>query len=162
MSSSSDGGIEGTLVIHVIDVAHEFGMQPADLAHPEVVRQQAQRIGEVLRPRILLRSNHRLSLTWTGAELSRTIRRSSSPTGFLRAARCGHHRHESVSLRPDSSDVHQYLRGEGAPAAQFIFNARSDEHSYYLGTTQGAIEVMKTFIPSGITTSRSARITSCF
>jgi hydrogenase/urease accessory protein HupE len=33
---------------------------------------------------------------------------------------------------------------------QVIFNANSPEHTYYLGTTQGAIAVMKTFIPSGI------------
>jgi hydrogenase/urease accessory protein HupE len=40
---------------------------------------------------------------------------------------------------------------EGAELRQqLIFNARSNEHTYYLGTAQGAIEVMKTFIPSGI------------
>ena len=31
-----------------------------------------------------------------------------------------------------------------------IFNAETGEHTYYLGTTQGALAVMKTFIPSGI------------
>jgi hypothetical protein len=31
-----------------------------------------------------------------------------------------------------------------------IFNADTGEHTYYLGTTQGAIEVMKTFVLSGI------------
>src|SRR5215213_9757486 len=64
-----DGGIRGTLVVHVIDAAHELGMQPADLMQAEVVRQQAVRIGDVLRPRIQLRSNRRLSLTWTATEL---------------------------------------------------------------------------------------------
>ena len=38
---------------------------------------------------------------------------------------------------------------EGELRQQVIFNADTDEHVYYLGTTQGAIEVMKTFIPSG-------------
>jgi hypothetical protein len=33
---------------------------------------------------------------------------------------------------------------------QFIFAADSDERTYYRGTAQGAFEVMKTFIPSGI------------
>ena len=32
---------------------------------------------------------------------------------------------------------------------QMIFNATTDPRTYYLGTTQGAIAVMKTFIPSG-------------
>ena len=55
-----DGSIEGTLVVHVIDVAHELGLQPADLMHPEVVRQNAAKIGDVLRPRILLRSSRQI------------------------------------------------------------------------------------------------------
>jgi hypothetical protein len=38
---------------------------------------------------------------------------------------------------------------EGQLRQQVIFNAETDAHTYYRGTTQGAIEVMKTFIPSG-------------
>src|SRR6185295_762897 len=36
-----------------------------------------------------------------------------------------------------------------SPRQQVIFNASTEPHTYYLGTTQGAIAVMKTFIPSG-------------
>src|SRR6185295_14051828 len=36
-----------------------------------------------------------------------------------------------------------------SPRQQVIFNASTEAHTYYLGTTQGAIAVMKTFIPSG-------------
>lgn len=39
---------------------------------------------------------------------------------------------------------------EGADLRQqMIFNATTEPRTYYLGTTQGAIAVMKTFIPSG-------------
>ena len=38
---------------------------------------------------------------------------------------------------------------EGELRQQVIFNAETSAHVYYRGTTQGAIEVMKTFIPSG-------------
>jgi hydrogenase/urease accessory protein HupE len=38
---------------------------------------------------------------------------------------------------------------EGQLRQQVIFNAETDAHVYYRGTTQGALEVMKTFIPSG-------------
>ena len=38
---------------------------------------------------------------------------------------------------------------EGQLRQQVIFNAETNAHTYYRGTTQGAIEVMKTFIPSG-------------
>jgi len=39
---------------------------------------------------------------------------------------------------------------DGELRQQRIFNADAPEYTYYLGTTQGAIEVMKTFIPSGV------------
>ena len=38
---------------------------------------------------------------------------------------------------------------DGDLRQQVIFNASTEPHTYYLGTTQGAIAVMKTFIPSG-------------
>ena len=66
-----DGSISGTLVVHVIDVAHELGTSPADLMNADVVRTNGQRIGELLRPRILLQAGGRLSPTWTGIELLR-------------------------------------------------------------------------------------------
>ena len=65
------GGIEGTLVIHVIDVAHELGMKPEELMNSEALRQHEQRIGDLLRARILLQSDRRLSPAWTGIELLR-------------------------------------------------------------------------------------------
>jgi hydrogenase/urease accessory protein HupE len=38
----------------------------------------------------------------------------------------------------------------GALRQQLIFNATATPYTYYLGTTQGALAVMKVFIPSGI------------
>ena len=64
-----DGGIRGTLVVHVIDIAHELGVQPADLLNRETVRQRSHDIGEILRPRLLLRSSHRLQPDWLNTDL---------------------------------------------------------------------------------------------
>jgi hypothetical protein len=145
-----NGGIEGTLVVHIIDAAHELGMRPEDLSHPEVVRQRAQRIGDVLRPRILLRSSHVLSPTWTGTELLKddqaiklTYRIPDEQPGAVVI---------DTNLFPYDPNHQTFINiyEENELRQQFIFNARSSEHTYYLGTTQGAIEVMKTFIPSGI------------
>ena len=63
-----NGGIEGSLVVHVIDVAHYLGVEPAALLNPENVQQQAQRIGDLLRPRLTLRSSRLLSPAWTSVE----------------------------------------------------------------------------------------------
>ena len=48
-----DGGIEGTLVVHVIDVAHDLGIEPVErLLDNAVVARERQRIGELLQPRV--------------------------------------------------------------------------------------------------------------
>src|SRR5262245_51949777 len=64
-----DGGIEGTLVVHVIDVAHELGVPPERLMDTALVAEQQQRIGEILAPRLDLRGDRRLSIEWRGVEL---------------------------------------------------------------------------------------------
>jgi hydrogenase/urease accessory protein HupE len=146
-----DGGIRGTLVVHVIDVAHELGVQPADLMHHEVVRQRSKQLGEILRPRILLRSSHRLGPEWLSTELlaedqaiKLTYQIPDEQPGAVTI---------DTNLFPYDPTHQTFINiYEGNELRQqFIFNARSDEHTYYLGTAQGAIEVMKTFIPSGIT-----------
>ena len=70
-----NGGIEGTLVVHVIDVAHELGVQPEQVMDPAFVASQQKRIGEILAPRLDLEGNQRLSIEWLGAELMRKSRR---------------------------------------------------------------------------------------
>ena len=59
-----DGGIEGTLVVHVIDVAHELGVPPERAMDAAFVESQRQRIGEILAPRLELRADRRLSVEY--------------------------------------------------------------------------------------------------
>ena len=145
-----DGGIRGTLVIHVIDAAHELGVEPAALMNREVLRQRSQQLGEILRPRILLRSSHRLEPEWLSTELltddqaiKLTYQIVDEQPGAVAV---------DTNLFPYDPNHQTFINiYEGAELRQqLIYNARSDEHTYYLGTADGAIEVMKTFIPSGI------------
>ena len=145
-----NGGVEGTLVVHVIDVAHELGMKPEELMNSDVVRQQQQRIGDLLQSRIFLQSDSRLSPAWTGIELLRddqaiklTYRVPGEEPGAVAV---------DTNLFPYAPNHQTFVNiYEGRELRQqFIFHAGSGEHTYYLGTTQGAIEVMKTFVRSGI------------
>ena len=145
-----DGGIRGTLVIHVIDAAHELGVEPAALMNREALRQRSQQLGEILRPRILLRSSHRLEPEWLSTELltddqaiKLTYQIVDEQPGAVVV---------DTNLFPYDPNHQTFINiYEGAELRQqLIYNARSDEHTYYLGTADGAIEVMKTFIPSGI------------
>jgi hydrogenase/urease accessory protein HupE len=145
-----DDGIRGTLVIHVIDAAHELGIEPAVLMNSEVVRQRSQQLGEILRPRILLRSSHRLEPEWLSTELlaedqaiKLTYQIVDEQPGAIVV---------DTNLFPYDPNHQTFINiYEGSELRQqLIYNARSEEHTYYLGTADGAIEVMKTFIPSGI------------
>jgi hydrogenase/urease accessory protein HupE len=115
-----------------------------------VVRQRSQQLGEILRPRILLRSSHRLEPEWLSTELQAeeqaiklTYQIIDEQPGALVV---------DTNLFPYDPNHQTFINiYEGAELRQqLIYNARSEEHTYYLGTADGAIEVMKTFIPSGI------------
>jgi len=144
-----DGGIEGTLVVHVIDVAHELGVPPERVMDEAFVARERQRIGEILAPRLDLRTDRRLTLEWQSLEL-------------LRDDQALRFRYRIPGQEPGALTVHTNLfpydpihqtfiniYETGELRQQVIFNVETDAHTYYLGTTQGAIEVMKTFIPSG-------------
>ena len=146
-----NGSIDGTLVAHVIDVAHELKIEPPDrLLDPNVLGPLRQEITAVLAPRLSLRSNRRLALSWTSVEPMKDDQalrmRFTIP------------REEPGSLTIDThlfpyDPQHQTfinIYEGGALRQQLIFNTSTPEHTYYLGTTQGVLAVMKTFVPSGI------------
>ena len=146
-----NGGIDGTLVIHIIDVAHDLGITPVErLLDDQLVQSRREAIGALLQPRILFRSDRRLTLEWQGVEVMKDeqalrlkYRIRDEQPGALTI---------DTNLFP-YDPIHQTfinIYEDGELRQQAIFNASADEHTYYLGTTQGALEVMKVFIPSGI------------
>ena len=146
-----NGGIDGTLVVHIIDVAHDLGIEPADrLLDDRLVQLERLRIAELLQPRIQIRSNRRLTLDWQSVEVLKEdlalrlkYRIADEQPGAITI---------DTNLFPNDP-IHQTfvnIYEEGDLRQQVIFNGATGEHTYYLGTTQGAVEVMKTFIPAGI------------
>jgi len=146
-----NGGIEGTLVVHVIDAAHELGINPPEqLLENAVAERTRAQLAAILTPRLTFRSDHRLDIQWTSLEVLRD-------DAALRL------RYRIVNEEPGEltldaklfpyDPLHQtfiniYEKGE--LRQQLIFNADSKEYVYYSGTTQGALAVMRTFTESGI------------
>jgi HupE / UreJ protein len=144
------GGIEGSLTVHIIDIAHELGVSPPEkLLDESLIERERQRIGEILAPRIVLRSDHRITVQWQSIQLMRDelalrlkYRISNEHPGALTI---------DTHLFP-YDPIHQTfvnIYEDNTLRQQVIFNANSNEHTYYLGTAQGALAVMRTFIPSG-------------
>ena len=147
-----NGGIEGTLVVHVIDAAHELGIMPAErLLENDVAERTREQLGAILKPRLTLRSSdRRLDLQWISLEVLRD-------DAALRL------KYRIVNEEPGALTVltrlfpydplHQTfvnIYEGGELKQQLIFNADSKEYVYYAGTTQGAMAVMRTFTASGV------------
>jgi hypothetical protein len=143
--------IDGTLVVHAIDVAYELGMSPPEQLHdPNVVGPLRQRIYQILTPRMTLRSSRRLTPTWTVVEPlpeSQQIRMRFTIQGEQPGALTidtdlfpYDPKHQTFVNVYEQADLRQ----------QLIFSGSTDEHTYYLGTTQGVLAVMGTFVPSGV------------
>src|SRR5687768_6863509 len=67
-----DDGIEGSLVVHVIDVAHDLGIMPVErLLDDAVVQAERQRIFDLVTPRVVMRAGARLAPQWQSIELLR-------------------------------------------------------------------------------------------
>jgi hypothetical protein len=145
-----NGGIEGSLVVHMIDVAHDLGLKPADLLDDSLVQRERQRIYGLVTPRVVFQTDARLTPEWTGIE---TLREDTALRLRYRIPN-----QQPGALTVDTNlfpydPVHQTfinIYEDGTLRQQVIFSASTEAHTYYLGTTQGAIEVMKTFIPSGV------------
>jgi hydrogenase/urease accessory protein HupE len=144
-------GVEGTLVVHIIDAAHELGIAAPDrLLDPSVAQQQRQRLAGVLGPRMTLTTDRVLTPEWYSidplpAEMELRLRfRAASPApGALTI---------DTNLFP-YDPLHQTFiniyEGENL-RQQVIFSASTPEHTYYAGSAQGAVAVVRTFVPSGI------------
>jgi hydrogenase/urease accessory protein HupE len=146
-----DGALEGTLVVHVIDVAHDLGIAPPErLLENDVAERERLRIGEMLAPRVSLRGDQRFSVQWTSLEPLRednALRLKYRIAGVdVGALRIDTH---LFPYDPQHQTFVNIYEGETL-RQQLIFNAETPEYTYYLGTRQGAIEVMKTFVPSGV------------
>src|SRR5262245_29007849 len=63
------GSIEGALVVHVIDIAHELGIMPAErVLDPELLSRERQRIFDLLTSRMSLATDRPLTPQWESIE----------------------------------------------------------------------------------------------
>ena len=145
-----NGGIDGSLVVHILDIAHDLDIPAERLLDNATLEQQRERIGALLTPRLSFKGGRRLTPQWESLELLReeqAVRLKYRIPG-----------EQPGSLAIDTNlfpydPLHQTFINvyeDTDLRQQLIFNADSEEHTYYLGTTQGAIAVMMTFVPSGV------------
>jgi hypothetical protein len=146
-----DNTIDGRLVLHVLDVAHDLGINPPELLlEPGVAARERARVIALINPRIMLRSDRALAIEWLEMEPA------PDRHGVLLRFRIQAPRPGSIAILTRMfpyDPIHQTFVNvyeDGELGQQMIFNAGSREYVYYTGSVQGARAVMATFIPSGI------------
>jgi hypothetical protein len=144
-------GVEGTLVLHVEDVAHDLGITPSDrLLDPGVTTQVRERLVALLAPRLGVRTDTGSSIEWGSLDPA------ADRHGVVLRFRIPGAAPGALYLSPGMfpyDPAHQTFVNvyeEGQIRQQLIFNVGSGEQIYYSGSTQGVLAVMRTFIPAGI------------
>ena len=146
------GAIEGTLVAHIFDVAHDLNVDPPErLLDAGVVSARAASIVELLSPRLMISADGQpLRAEWSQPEI---VAERQSIRLHLRypLARAPGTVGVAAVMFPYDSNHQTFLNVyDGAALTQAILDSRRISFEYFAGTRQGAWAVVKRFIPSGV------------
>lgn len=144
--------IEGTLVAHDFDVAHDLGIEPPErLTDPSVVGARAADIAALFTPRLSVAADGRvLTGAWSGVEAvpdRQSVRVRvryllDRPAGIVTV---------SAALFPYDPNHQTFVNiYEGASLTQAILDRSRVRFDYFAGTRQGAFAVMQKFVPAGV------------
>jgi hydrogenase/urease accessory protein HupE len=144
--------IEGTLVVHIIDIAHDLGIEPAArFLDPAFARALERRIGELAARRLYVAADgRRLAVSWTDVEVladRRSVRLRArieldEPAGVLTV---------EGRLFPYDPEHRTFVNiYEGDALTQAILDDGRSSVEYFAGTRQGRVAVAQKFIPVGI------------
>ena len=146
-----NASIEGALVVHIIDVAHDLGIAtPEKLLDRTTAFGNLDRLTALVMQRMVLRAEQPLMIEW--GDVDTLPERQGIQLHFRihtpRPATLGIHALMFPYDRLHQTFVNVYE--DGVLRQQFVLSADNPDRTYYTGTTQGAIAVIKTFVPAGI------------
>ena len=148
----SNTGVEGSLIVHDFDVAHDVGVDPPErLRDRDLAERYREQLARLMDSRLsLLIDGRRAALSWTGFETlpERQSLRLTFRTGDDRPGRV---RIDAVLFPYDP--IHQTFINvyeDGHLHHQAILDLNRQRADYYAGTWQGATAVLAVFIPAGI------------
>jgi hypothetical protein len=144
--------VTGTLVVHDFDAAHDLNVASPDaLLDPNTAATYREALIALLSPRLKMTFDDRpVSLSWGALEVV-ADRQSLRLALTIAAARPGRVAIDALIFPYDP--VHQTfinIYEEGALKQQAILDADHHTLDYFLGSTQGVLAVVTTFVVSGV------------
>ena len=148
-----DGALEASVVMHVLDVAHELGVPEGQLVEPGGLQPHHAAILALVRARIHLTADgERLDeATWSGPEIVPERHGIRVAARYPLAARPGVVAASAFMFPYDpihQTFVNVYERGD--LAMQAILSPDRQEFEYFTGTRQGTFAVVRKFAASGV------------
>ena len=147
-----DAGVEGSLVLHDFDVAHDLGIDPPEaLRDIAVATRYRDQLTRLIDSRLTIAlDGRRHALTWTGLE-TLPDRQSVRLTFRANGRRAGTARVTAVLFPYDPA--HQTfvnISEDGSLRHQAILDLGRTTLDYYAGSWQGTTAVVAVFVPAGI------------
>lgn len=143
-------GLGGTLTVHEIDLAHELGVEdPALIEDAHYLTDATGQIGWILGQRMELAGDAPLDIEWTAIEplpdrdSVKLYFRVTGPTGGKLTFDS-----DLFPYDPQHQTFVNIYDGENLQQ-QWIVAAGSAPHVFYRGNAAGAVQVLRTFVPSG-------------
>jgi hydrogenase/urease accessory protein HupE len=146
------GEIDGSLVVHIFDLGHDLKIDPPErLLEPSAVAERTAAIIDLLSPRLSVSADGRaVQAEWSQVEIlaeRQSIRvhlhyRPGAPPGTVTVA---------AGMFPYDSTHQTFVNiYDGNALTQAILDRGRNQFEYYAGSRQGALAVMRKFIPAGI------------
>jgi hydrogenase/urease accessory protein HupE len=146
------GAIEGTLVAHIFDVAHDLNIEPPErLLDANLVSERAGSITDLLAPRLMVSADGRpLRAEWSGAEVV-ADRQSIRLHARYAVGRAPGTVNVAAVMFPYDPNHQTFLNiYEGDALTQAILDAHRTGFEYFAGSPQGVRAVIERFVPAGI------------
>jgi hydrogenase/urease accessory protein HupE len=145
--------IQGTLVVHVYDAAHDLTIEPIEkLLDRSIASQQSAALARMLGARLTVTADGRpLTAEWSpGAEVLADRQSLKFSLRFPLAAPAGRLGLMAAFFPYDPQ--HQTFLNvyDGDALTQAILDAGHSQFEYFAGTHQGAVAVVRRFLPAGI------------
>jgi hypothetical protein len=147
------GLMQGSIVAHVFDVAHDLNIaKPDQLLDPTFASQQSRAFAALMAPRLTVSADgHMLAPEWSEIDVipdRQSIRihlryRLASAPGRVAV---------NAALFPYDPAHQTFLNlYDGDALTQAILDISHSQFEYFAGTRQGAFAVMRQFVPAGVT-----------
>ena len=146
-----DDAVEGSLVVHIEDAAHELEIEPLELLDSDIAARQSAALANLLAARFAVSADgHALAPQWSAVKVLTGRQSVKLPFRFALDGRPGRLM-VSADMFPYDPRHQTFVNiYEGDELTQAILDRGRTGFEYFAGTRRGSFAAVQKFLPSGI------------